>query len=67
MDMKKHYISFRGAVGSLLYRIIYLALLYLGIKFFGSSIFDGVILAILGFISFELIGIILRGMGFWKY
>lgn len=59
--------SFRGEVGSILYRIIYLGLLYLGIRFFHVSIFDDVILAILGMIAFELVGFILRAIGFWRY
>ncbi len=65
--MRENYKSFRGEIGSYLYRIIYLGLLYFGFKLFGLSIFDDFILAILGAIVFELVGFILRKIGFWKY
>jgi len=65
--MKRSYYSFNKEVGSFLYRLIYLGLLYLGIRFWGLSIFDDLILFLLGALSFELVGFILRGIGFWKY
>jgi len=65
--MKRRHQSFRGEIGSLLYRIIYIGLVLLGITFFGLSIFDDIILVILGAITFALVGFILRWVGFWKY
>jgi hypothetical protein len=65
--MKQRYYSFKGEIGSLLYRIIYLGILYLGLKFFGTSILDDLVIFLIGSLSFELVGFILRGIGFWKY
>lgn len=58
--MRKKYYSFKSEVGSFLYRLIYLGLLYLGFKFWGTSILDELILFLIGAISFELVGFILR-------
>ena len=63
--MPRRYRSSNREIGSLMYRMVYLVLLYLGIKFFGTSILNGVVLALLGIFSFELVGFILRGIGFW--
>lgn len=65
--MGRHYHSFKGDVGSLLYRVIYLGILYLGLKFFGTSVLDDLVIFLIGALSFELVGFILRGIGFWKY
>ena len=65
--MGRYHQSLKGDVGALLYRIIYLGLLYLGVKAFGLSIFDDIILAILGVVTFEIVGFVLRKIGFWKY
>ncbi len=65
--MRRHYYSFKGEIGSLLYRIIYLGILYLGLKLFGTSILDDLIIFLIGSLSFELVGFILRSIGFWKY
>jgi len=61
------YYSFKGEVGSVLNRLIRLGIFLFGLKFFGLSIIDDLILAIIGVIAYELVGIILRGIGFWKY
>ena len=65
--MRRHYRSFRGDVSSVLYRLIYGSLLLLGVKLFGLSIFDDIILVILGIAVFEIVGFILRKIGFWRY
>lgn len=65
--MKKHYRSWRGELGSGLYRIIYLLVLGLGFKFLGTSVFDDIVLLVAGVITFELVGFILRAIGVWRY
>lgn len=63
---KKRY-SFHRELGSMLYRIIYASLLYLLIKIFGADILlNNLVIFLLGIISFELVGIALRGIGLWR-
>lgn len=63
---RRKYHTFKGEVGSALYRIIYLLILGFGIKFFGTSILNDVVIILIGSLSFELVGLILRGVGFWR-
>jgi len=52
---------------SFLYRLICLGLFFIGSKFFSTSIVDDLALIIIGLIAYKLVGIILRGIGFWRY
>lgn len=65
--MTRRRYSSNAELGSIMYRIIYLSLLYIGIKLFGMDVFNDPIPFIIGIVSFELVPVVLRSIGIWKY
>ncbi|MEI8229922.1 MAG: hypothetical protein WCG83_02175 [Candidatus Peregrinibacteria bacterium] len=63
---RRRYWSFKQELGSKLYYIILLLLLVGAYKIWGLSVFDEFWLAILGIVSYKLVGFVLRATGIWR-
>jgi len=65
--MKRRRYSPNKELGSLLYGFIYTLLLWLGIKLIGNTVFNEIILVIIGILAYWFVGYFLRTIGIWKY
>jgi len=62
---RKHW-SFKQELGSKLYYITLFFLLIGAYKIWGLSVFDEFWLAVLGIVSYKLVGFVLRATGIWR-
>lgn len=59
--------SFNQKLGSSLYSVIFLLILFVSFKIWGMNIFDDIYFILIYIISFISVKIILRTLGVWKY
>lgn len=64
LNKRKHYKktprSIKAELWSILYRLIFFLLLFIGFKLFGMDIFDSFIIAILGVVAYMIVGVIMK-------
>jgi len=61
------YYSYNKEIGSLTNRIIFLLIFVFAYKLFGTNVFEDIIFAIFGLLSFMLTKVVLNLIGIWRY
>lgn len=59
--------SFHSELGSILNKLFTLVIFLILFHFFGNSILDDVIIALISIASYPLVGMFLRAIGVWHY
>lgn len=55
------------SLGSYLYRVFFLIIFFILLKFAKFNVFNDVVFLICGMVAYFLVGFILRKFGIWKY